>query len=426
MKRTISFMKKFFYTLIIAVGTVSCNLLFSQQIDIKRYEEQIKQFEAENKKIKPANDIVVLYGSSSFAFWKKYAEHLAPYNVVNRGFGGSTAAEAIYYFERAVFPLKPKVIFWYEGENDLSAGFSIDSTFYNLLKMRDIIKKKLPNTKFVPLSVKYSPSRKSIREKQKLYNGMVRGIAKSDKGMNFIDVAALQFKPDGNIDPLMFEADSLHVSEIAYEKWAVRMKQYLEVVFPKPLKENWVSIFNGKDFEGWEQKGGTAKYEVVDGVVVGTSTLNTPNSFMCTKKIYKDFVLEFEVKVDTLLNSGVQFRSNSRPEYRNGVVHGYQCEIDPSLRAFSAGIYDEQRRGWLYKPEGDPYAQQAFNRFGWNKYRIEAIGSSIKTYLNGRLVSDIIDTVEKDGFIGLQVHSIGNPEQDGTKVMWKNIRIWER
>lgn len=419
-------MKKFFYTLIIAVGTVSCNLLFSQQIDIKRYEEQIKQFEAENKKIKPANDIVVLYGSSSFALWKKYAEHLAPYNVVNRSFGGSTAAEAIYYFERAVLPLKPKVIFWYEGENDLSAGFSIDSTFYNLLKMRDIIKKKLPNTKFVPLSVKYSPSRKSIREKQKLYNGMVCGIAKSDKDMNFIDIAALQFKPDGNIDPLMFEADSLHVSEIAYEKWAVRMKQYLEVVFPKPLKENWISIFNGKDFEGWEQKGGTAKYEVVDGAVVGTSTLNTPNSFMCTKKIYKDFVLEFEVKVDTLLNSGVQFRSNSRPEYRNGVVHGYQCEIDPSLRAFSAGIYDEQRRGWLYKPEGDPYAQQAFNRFGWNKYRIEALGSSIKTYLNGRLVSDIVDTVEKDGFIGLQVHSIGNPEQDGTKVMWKNIRIWER
>ena len=191
-------------------------------------------------------------------------------------------------------------------------------------------------------------------------------------------------------------------------------------------KEKWTNLFNGKDFTGWEQKGGNAKYEIKDGAIVGTSAMNTPNSFMCTKKIYNDFILEFEVKVDTLLNSGVQFRSNSRPDYKEGVVHGYQCEIDPSRRAWSGGIYDEQRRGWLYNPKDDEKARNAFKRNDWNKYRIEATGSSIKTFINGVPVTNIKDTVEASGFIGLQVHSIGNAEQEGKKVMWRNIRIAEK
>ncbi len=402
------------------------NLCFSQNIKINRFENQIKKFEIDNKFIAPSNDLVVLYGSSSFANWAKSSEMLAPYQIVNRGFGGSTAAEALYYFERVVLPLKPKIIFFYEGDNDIYSGFSVDSVFSNYRKILALVKKKLPETKFIVVSVKYSPSRKHLIETQKKLNHMTYGLSKTNPDLSFIDITPLQLLPNGQFDSAMFEADSLHVSTAAYQKWAVRMKQSLEPLFPKNNKENWVNIFNGKDFEGWEQKGGAAKYEVKDGVIIGTSTQNTPNSFMCTKKIYKDFVLEFEVKVDTNLNSGVQFRSNSRPDYREGVVHGYQCEIDPSPRAFSGGIYDEQRRGWLYKPESDPHARMAFNRLGWNKYRIEVAGYSIKSFINGIPVSDIIDTVEPSGFIGLQVHSIHKPEHEATKVMWKNIRIWER
>lgn len=400
--------------------------IYAQNIKIDRFENKIKEFELEFSSGKLPQNAIVLWGSSSFANWTKAAEMLAPNTLINRGFGGSTAAEAIYYFDRVVLPLKPKVVFYYEGENDIAAGFSVDSVFANYLKMVKLIKAKLPNTKFVALSIKYSPSRKYIREKQKLYNGMVRGFAKSDPNLGFVDITALQFRPDGNIDSEMFTADSLHVSDAAYQKWAIRMKESLAKFYPpQPKKETWTTIFNGKNLDGWEQKGGLATYQVIDETIIGTSTLNTPNSFLCSKKLYSNFILEFEVKVDTNLNSGVQFRSNSRADYRNGVVHGYQCEIDPSPRAFSAGIYDEERRGWIYKPEGDPYAQQAFNRFGWNKYRIEAIGASLKTYLNGIQVTDIIDTVEPTGFIGLQVHSIWNQEQNNKKVMWKNIRIAE-
>ncbi len=103
-------------------------------------------------------------------------------------------------------------------------------------------------------------------------------------------------------------------------------------------QSDWVPLFDGKSLEGWTQKGGKAKYEVEDGVIVGKTVPGTPNSFLCTKKLYADFELEVEFKVHQELNSGVQIRSNSLPDYRNGVVHGYQVEIDPSDRAWSGGI----------------------------------------------------------------------------------------
>jgi len=83
-------------------------------------------------------------------------------------------------------------------------------------------------------------------------------------------------------------------------------------------------------------------------MIVGTTVLNTPNSFLCTKKNYSDFIFEVDLKVEENMNSGIQFRSESSADYNNGRVHGYQCEVDPSDRAWSAGIYDEARRGWLY------------------------------------------------------------------------------
>src|SRR5512141_1577811 len=112
---------------------------------------------------------------------------------------------------------------------------------------------------------------------------------------------------------------------------------------------NWVPLFNGKDLEGWEQKNGKAKYEAKEGCIVGTSVPDSPNSFLCTKKDYADFELEFEVKVDAALNSGVQIRSHSIPGYQNGRVHGYQVEI--AVGGFSGGIYDEARRGKFLNAE---------------------------------------------------------------------------
>src|SRR5690625_7754622 len=118
--------------------------------------------------------------------------------------------------------------------------------------------------------------------------------------------------------------------------------------------------------------------------------MNTLNSVLSTKKNYEDFILDFEVKVDPSLNSGVQIRSNSIPSYRNGRVHGYQVEIDPSRRAWSGGIYDEARRGWLYPLTQNEKGRQAFDPYGWNKYRVEAIGPSIRIWINGVNTSNLL------------------------------------
>jgi len=183
--------------------------------------------------------------------------------------------------------------------------------------------------------------------------------------------------------------------------------------------EGWRYLFDGKTLNGWQQVNGSAKYEVKEGAIVGTTAKGSPNSFLCTEKHYSDFELEFEVKVDTRLNSGVQIRSNSFKEYRNGRVHGYQVEISTDGNA--GFIYDEARRGWLSKDRSNEKAQQAFKEDKWNKYRVECVGDSIKTWVNGVPVADVVDSMTKSGFIGLQVHSFkGDPPP---QVRWRNIRI---
>jgi hypothetical protein len=191
----------------------------------------------------------------------------------------------------------------------------------------------------------------------------------------------------------------------------------------KGPEEPWISLFNGENLDGWVQKGGKAIYEARDNMIIGTTVPNTENSFLCTKKIYGDFILELEVMDDTALNSGIQFRSN---EYQNGRVHGYQAEIDPTTGGYSGGIYDEARRAWLqYLEEGHP-GRDAYKIGKWNKYRIEAIGNSLKTWVNGMMCANIIDAADDSGFIALQVHTVdvdSRPWTNGVQVKWRNIRI---
>lgn len=185
----------------------------------------------------------------------------------------------------------------------------------------------------------------------------------------------------------------------------------------------WTPLFDGKTLDGWVQRGGKAVYSVKDGAIVGETRPNTDNSFLCTTKAYGDFELEFEFKVDNELNSGVQFRSNSVLGFKNGRVHGYQAEIDPSDRAFTGGIYDEARRGvFLQDLSKNEKGRKAFKRGAWNKYRIVARGDHLQTWVNGVLCADMHDDMTKTGFIALQVHAVGD-RKDPLHVMWRNIRI---
>lgn len=189
--------------------------------------------------------------------------------------------------------------------------------------------------------------------------------------------------------------------------------------------EGWVALFDGTSLDGWEQKNGTATYRVEDGTIVGRTAEGSPNSFLCTTKDYGDFELAFEVKVDDALNSGVQIRSASKPEFNNGRVHGPQVEI--ATNGTAGFIYGEGlKTGWLSEDRSDPAAKAAFRKGEWNRYRVVAKGASIKTWVNDVPVADLVDekTGQMSGFIGLQVHGI----KKGTgpyEVRWRNIRIRE-
>ena len=189
----------------------------------------------------------------------------------------------------------------------------------------------------------------------------------------------------------------------------------------------WKPLVQGDSFDGWKQLGGKAKYEIKDGVVTGTSVRGTPNSFLTTVKHYADFELEYEFKVAEQLNSGVQIRSNSFPDYKNGRVHGYQVEIDPDVkrnRMWTAGIYDEGRRGWLNDLKNNDAARKAFKPDAWNHVRVLAVGDHIRTWLNGVAAADLRDSMTQSGFIGLQVHGIGrDPKKEGLQVQWRQLKI---
>ncbi|MET1055536.1 MAG: DUF1080 domain-containing protein [Pedobacter sp.] len=186
------------------------------------------------------------------------------------------------------------------------------------------------------------------------------------------------------------------------------------------------SLFDGKTLTGWKKTAGSATYEVRDGAIVGTTVNGTGNSFLATDREFKDFVLEADVMLESAKgNSGVQVRSHFDPAANNGKgkVYGRQAEVDPTERKWSGGIYDEGRREWLYPLTLNPAAGAAYKANAYNHLKIECIGNEMKTWINGVPAAYVIDTLDKSGFIALQVHGITEAAEAGKKVFFKNITI---
>lgn len=191
-------------------------------------------------------------------------------------------------------------------------------------------------------------------------------------------------------------------------------------------QKNWVNLFDGTTLTGWKQLTGKAHFEAFHGTIMGVSAPNSPNSFLATETSFSDFALELEVLMDdSTSNSGVQFRSHfdASANGGSGKVYGYQYELDPSARRWSAGIYDEGRRDWLYPLSLNPKAQSAFRLNFFNKVRIECVGNETRTWINGIPSAYLVDMTDYNGFIALQVHAVSKPDFAGQKVYFRNIRI---
>ena len=192
----------------------------------------------------------------------------------------------------------------------------------------------------------------------------------------------------------------------------------------KHNQASWRDVTPHAGLAGWHRAGGNATFEVQGGELIGRAAPGSANSWLVSDAQYGDFILEFDAKTDPALNSGVMIRGQSRPDYRNGVVFGYQAEIDPSKRAWSGGIYDEQRRQWLYTLGRNEAARRAFRSGDWNHYRVEAIGNRLRTWLNGVPAADVADDTDARGFIAFQVHAISDVQASrGPEVRFRHVRL---
>lgn len=193
-----------------------------------------------------------------------------------------------------------------------------------------------------------------------------------------------------------------------------------------------IHLFDGKSLKGWKKVGGTGKYKVEDGCIVGFGKNIRGNTFLRTEKTYRDFELSYEFKFDDRSgNSGLMFRARQKPSKDgNGRVYGYQCEADNTDRSWTAGLYDEARRGWLFpnkqnKEDGNRFTAQGRKLYqwgGWNTIVVRCQGNRIQTWLNGVKRVDFTDTDKKhdtrEGFFALQVHG-----GKSCNVRWRNLRL---
>lgn len=189
---------------------------------------------------------------------------------------------------------------------------------------------------------------------------------------------------------------------------------------------SWQTLDAAAVVRDWRVRGGAATFVAENGEIVGRSAPNSANSFLVSPREYGDFELLLEFKQHADLNSGVQVRSavDGGWDNRAGKVIGYQVELDPSARAYTGGLYDEARRGWLYPLIDNPSARRAYRKDDWNTLRIVAQGPHIRTWINSVPAADMFDAVDASGRIALQVHGVGD-KAEPMEVRFRNVRIRE-
>ena len=191
------------------------------------FEKEIRNYEKQDSISMPAIGQILFIGSSSFRIWKTFATDLAGISAINRGFGGSTMADALYYFDRMVIKYAPSTVVVYEGDNDLAKGKSIEELAKEYEDFSNRLKKALPKTKLVYLAVRPSLSRIAIVDKQKQFNLWLEKYCKSQKGRFFLDMHSPFYLPDGTVMPDIFVADRLHLNEKGYLIFSAKIREFI-------------------------------------------------------------------------------------------------------------------------------------------------------------------------------------------------------
>lgn len=191
------------------------------------------------------------------------------------------------------------------------------------------------------------------------------------------------------------------------------------------LKKGFVNLYNGKNLDGWTPRGGTCTFEASGESIIGTCVKGSPNTYLSTdRENYGDFIFTAELKWAVDGNSGIMFRAKRKPGKQAETIYGPQCEMEgfEKDRGWSGGIYGQSAGGWRYPLwlEAHKKARKALKKNEWNRITIKAVGTNVKTWVNGVPAANWESDEYLDGFFGLQIHSGKQGE-----VHFRNIKVKE-
>jgi lysophospholipase L1-like esterase len=193
------------------------------------FMSEIKAFRKADSIATPPKNVVLLIGSSSFTKWKDVQEYFPSHNMLNRGFGGSSLTDVIYYANDVILKYNPKQILIYCGENDI-AGSSIvtaDSVFERFKNLYAIIRSKFKKVPIAYISMKPSPSREKYLVTMQKANEQIKTYIEKQKRAAYIDVYHSMFDADGKILTNIFLSDKLHMNAAGYKIWQGIIAPYL-------------------------------------------------------------------------------------------------------------------------------------------------------------------------------------------------------
>jgi lysophospholipase L1-like esterase len=193
-----------------------------------RFEKEIVAYEKQDSIAIPAKGMKLFIGSSSFRLWKSFDADTKGMNAFNRGFGGSTFKDALYYFDRMVVKYQPSWVFVYEGDNDLASGTSPEEIAAQFEEFSSRLAKQVPGAKLVFVSARPSLARETMKAKQQDLNQRIAAISAKKKGHFVIDMHSPFYNADGSLMQDIFVADKLHLNEKGYAIFAKQIQNFVE------------------------------------------------------------------------------------------------------------------------------------------------------------------------------------------------------
>jgi lysophospholipase L1-like esterase len=209
-------------TLFIVIG------LRANAQDPLRFQEEVDQIGVRYADTPLGEDLVLFTGSSSIKMWKDISDYYPEQPIINTGFGGSQTSDLIYFVDDLILDYKPKKVFIYEGDNDISAGKPIEEILEDTHELIEKIKSHLPKTQIMLISAKPSISRWHLKEKYLDLNRHFQQYSQSHEKVEYVDIWTTMLDEEGNPRADIFLKDDLHMNKTGYDLWAKVIRRYLE------------------------------------------------------------------------------------------------------------------------------------------------------------------------------------------------------